>query len=294
MSDRPKPEIEITAALARALLREQAPEFAELPLEMLGMGWDNTNWRLGDDLIVRLPHRAVAEPLIEHEQRWLPVLAPRLNIAIPVPSLHGRPSEAHDYPWIWSIVPWHAGSEAADAPLTDPAATAEKLGTFFRLLHVDAPPDAPPNPFRGGPLTDRRGSVTERVGIVGDRIDGAAAIAAFEEAAAVPTTDERVWLHGDAHTRNMVVNDGDLAAVIDWGDICSGDRATDLAGAFMLVPDHIAIAQAASGADDDAWRRARGWAIHFALIYLAAGAVAAPVMNRIGIRLLGTLGVEVH
>ena len=91
----------------------------------------------------------------------------------------------------------------------------------------------------------------------------------------------------------MVVHNGDLSAVIDWGDICSGDRATDLAGAFMLVPDHIDIVRATAGADDDAWRRARGWAIHFALIYLAAGE-AAPVMNAIGDRLLRTLEIGVR
>ena len=293
MSDRPKPEIDITPELVIGLLREQAPELADLRLQMLGMGWDNTNWRLGDDLIVRLPHRSVAEPLIEHEQRWLPLLAPRLNVAIPVPSLHGQPSDTHGYPWVWSIVPWHAGAEAAGAPLADPAATAEKLGTFFRLLHVDAPDDAPPNPFRGGPIADRRSSVTERIAIVGERIDGPAALDAFEQAAAAPTTSERVWLHGDVHTRNMVVDNGDLSAVIDWGDICSGDRATDLAGAYMLVPDHIDVVQRTAGADDHAWQRARGWAIHFALIYLAAGD-AAPVMNTIGTRLLETLGIGVH
>jgi aminoglycoside phosphotransferase (APT) family kinase protein len=293
MAGRPEPEIEITPELARALLREQAPELAELPLAMLGMGWDNTNWRLGDDLIVRLPHRKVAEPLIRHEQRWLPELAPRLDLAIPVPVVHGQPSEGHGYPWVWSVVPWNPGDEAANAPLVDPATTAEKLGTFFRQLHTAAPADAPPNPFRGGPIADRRDAVMERIEVVADRIDGTAALVAFEEAASTPTTNDQVWLHGDVHTRNMVVDDGDLTAVIDWGDICRGDRATDLAGAFMLVPDHIDVVRATAGADDDAWRRARGWAIHFALIYLAAGE-AAPVMNGIGDRLLRTLEIGVR
>ena len=293
MTGRPRPEIEITSELVRGLVREQAPELADRSLEMLGMGWDNTNWRLGDDLIARLPHRAVAEPLIEHEQRWLPVLAPRLNIAIPVPVVHGRASEANDYPWVWSIVPWQSGGEAAGATLNDPAATAEQLGMFLRLLHVEADPEAPPNPFRGGPIAERRSSVIDRIAMLGDRVDADAVLAAFDTASAAPSTDERVWLHGDLHTRNMVVDDGDLTAVIDWGDICAGDRATDLAGAFMLVPDHLDIVRDSAGADDDAWQRARGWAIHFALIYLVAGD-AAPVMNEIGERLLETLGIGVQ
>ncbi len=293
MSDRPRPEIDITASVVTALLREQAPELAEQSIEMLGTGWDNTNWRLGDDLIVRLPHRAVAEPLIHHEQRWLPTLAPLLNVAIPVPVFNGRPSPANHYPWVWSIVPWHAGSEAANAPLASPGATATKLGTFFRCLHVEAATNAPANPFRGGPLVERRDAVADRIARLGDRIDAVAVRSAFDEAASAPTTNERVWLHGDLHTRNMVVDHGDLSAVIDWGDVCAGDRATDLAGAFMLVPDHVDVVRHEAGADADAWRRARGWAIHFALIYLAAGD-AAPVMRAIGERLLGTLGIAVQ
>lgn len=293
MTGRPKPEIDITPELARGLLREQAPELADAPIELLGSGWDNTNLRLGDDAIVRLPHRAVAAPLVEHEQRWLPELAPRLDMAIPVPSVHGRPSTDLGYPWVWSVVPWHEGDEAATAPLSDPAATAQTLGTFFRQLHQPAPDAAPPNPFRGGPIAERRTAVDDRLELLGTRIDAASARRVFDEAASAPMTDERVWLHGDAHTRNMVVNDGDLAAVIDWGDICSGDRATDLAGAFMLVPEHLDVVKATAGADEHAWQRARGWAVHFALIYLVAGN-AAPVMGAIGERLLARLDIGVN
>ena len=115
MSGRPKPELDITPALVRALLTEQAPALAGESIELLGSGWDNTNWRLGERHIVRLPHRAVAAPLIEHEQAWLPVLAPRLDLDIPVPDVHGRPSEALGYPWVWSVVPWNEGAEAAES-----------------------------------------------------------------------------------------------------------------------------------------------------------------------------------
>lgn len=290
MANRPTPEIEIDEALVRRLLKEQAPQVAEHRLRPLGRGWDNTNWRLGDDLIVRVPHRTVAAPLISHEQQWLPLLAPRLDVAIPAPIIAGRPSTSAAFPWPWSIVPWIEGREAAIDDQADTPGAAETLGRFFAQLHTAAPDEAPTNPYRGHALSTFGETFTERLAALGERIDAATAREVFETAAAAPAAAQRVWLHGDLHTRNMVTDSGDLAGVIDWGDICAGDRATDLAGAFMLAPKNLATVIEHTGATEADWKRARGWAAHFGVLYVA-GSDDDAVQRNVGELLLANLGI---
>ena len=282
MANRPSAEIDVTTSLVRRLLADQTPALAALELTELSRGWDNTNVRLGDELMVRVPHREVAAPLIEHERRWLPAIAEMVDLGVPAPVHHGEPTR--EYPWHWSVVPFFSGTEAAQATLTSEEATAQTLGTFLRQLHVVAPANAPVNPYRGVPLAERRESFERNLDALGTTIDADAASVVFATACAAPPATDRVWLHGDLHTRNMVV-DGDLIAAIDWGDICSGDRATDLAAAFMLVPGHVATVQRFAGATDQDMERAQGWAINFALVYLAH-CDDDPVMGEIGERLL--------
>jgi len=152
MALKPKPPAEVTLdpARVRALLEAQHPDLAGLPLIEVASGWDNFVFRLGDDLAVRLPRRAIAAPLIEREARWLPELAPRLPLAVPVPVRVGCPS--HAFPWAWSVVRWLPGEPASTAPPVDAEATAAVLGRFLRTLHRAAPPDAPRSTWRGIPL----------------------------------------------------------------------------------------------------------------------------------------------
>ncbi|MEM7095520.1 MAG: aminoglycoside phosphotransferase family protein [Actinomycetota bacterium] len=290
MANRPEAEIDVSENLVRALLHEQAPGFEDQPLALVDRGWDNTNWRLGNGHMIRVPHRAVAAPLIELEQQWLPDIADRLDIAVPAPLIHGHPSEVAGFPWPWSVVPWIEGHDAERALSIDEARSAERLGTFFAQLHTPAVPEAPTNPYRGGPLADRRRPFEERLGRLGARIDGPAARRIFDEGARAPAATDRLWLHGDLHARNMIVSEGLLAGVVDWGDLCAGDRATDLAGAFMLVPGQLDLVASRANADDAAWERARGWAIHFAITYLAMSD-DEPKQRRVGGNLLGALGV---
>jgi len=186
VANQPEPEIDVTESLVRALLAEQAPQYASLPLRQLARGWDNTNWRVGDDLIARIPHREMAAALIGHEQRWLPVLAQQLTLVIPVPTFAGGPSESLDYPWSWSVVPWTEGIEAAGAPLADQRQVARTLGRFFAELHVPGPPDAPLNPYRGGDIGERAESVEERAQLHSDLVDIDAVRALFHDAASAP------------------------------------------------------------------------------------------------------------
>ena len=272
MSGVPAAEIDIDVALVARLVELQCPEMAGRPIAFVGSGWDNELDRLGDHHVARLPRRQAAAELVEHEQRWLPSLSPVLPISIAAPVFAGHP--AGDYPWRWSICPWFPGAPASESRLVDPAAGAEQLGRFVAALHQPSPPDAPANPHRGVPLADR----DERTRASVERLDGVidvpATIAGWERALAVPAwTRPAVWLHGDLHPGNVVVHGGRIEAVVDFGDVCGGDPATDLLIAWSLF-DRPAreVFRAAAAVDDDTWERGRGWALTHSVAVLAASA----------------------
>ena len=269
----PAAEVDVDDDLVRALLAEQHPDLAELPLTLVASGWDNVLYRLGDELSVRLPRRALAAPLIEQEQRWLPELAPILPLPVPVPIRTGAPSD--DYPWRWSICRWLDGATALESTIDDFDAAAISLGAFGRALHVPAPEDAPINGwFRGVDLALRDDAVQERINQLGTTIDAATVRARWAEFVAVPAwSAPPVWLHGDTHPGNILVNDGAVSAIIDFGDLTKGDPATDIAIAWMLLPPSSRpVFRDAVGVDDDTWRRGHGWALLFGVLLLATSA----------------------
>ena len=261
--------LDVDEALVRTLLREQHPDLADRPLRFVARGWDNALWRVGDDLVARLPLRDEAAPLISHEQRWLPVLAPRLPVDVPVPVRVGVPSAA--YPWPWTLARWVPGVRADAVPVADRAAWADDLADLFVALHRPAPADAPANPYRGVPPRTRRGPLVERLEHL--RLpDAQEMLDVFDELAAAPDHDgPPVWLHGDPHPANLVVHDGRLAAAVDWGDVTSGDPASDLATAWLTFDGPTrarfrARLEAACGWDDATWRRAQAWAVLLAVV----------------------------
>lgn len=268
-------DIAVTEALVRSLLRSQHPDLAHLPLRVVANGWDNVVLRLGDVLAVRVPRREVAAHLVAHEQRWLPTIATLVDgaVRVPVPVRVGLPSV--EYPWHWSVVPWFAGAPAVDGRADDPA-VVDALAAFVAALHVPAPTDAPPNPVRGGPLAGRADAIAGR--LASGRVPHAGAVAAaFGRALAAPTWDAPpVWLHGDLHPHNLVVDHGRLAAVVDFGDVTSGDPATDLASAWLTFGlearsrFRAAVTSADGTADDATWTRARGWALTMATAVVVA------------------------
>ncbi|GAB6938850.1 aminoglycoside phosphotransferase family protein [Isoptericola variabilis] len=290
----PAAEIDVDVPLTRGLLAEQHPDLAEHPLEIAAHGWDNVMVRLGDDLAVRLPRRALAAPLVEHEQQALPALAGRLrsavpDVVVPVPVRVGRPSAALGYPWPWNVVPWADGVSAEATPV---AARTSWAGTFGRLLaavHSPAPDDAPPNPVRGVPLHERAearepAALDERLAAVPPDVR-AAARRVWDRALDAPAFDGPPrWLHGDPHPANLVVAPGEgggpdrLAAVADWGDVTSGDPASDLGSLWLCFDDEgrarcraeiQARANGGHGWDDATWARAAGWALLYATNMLA-------------------------
>jgi len=290
----PAAEVSVSPELVRRLLAAQQPDLAHLPVRLMAHGWDNIMYRLGDELAVRLPRRAAAAGLIVHEQRWLPVVAPRLPLPVPAPVRTGR--AALGYPWPWSIVPVLPGQLAARQPPADPAAAAASLGRFLAALHLPAPPDAPVNPDRGIPLAERAAVVTENLSRVGGLVDRGAAARAWRAALATPAWGGApLWLHGDLHPANILVHLGSISGVIDFGDITAGDPAADLSVAWMLLPAgrrgafRDAYREASGHADGaDLWARARGWALALSLAFLAHSA-DNPLIAAIGRRTIGAV-----
>ncbi|MGW5876097.1 aminoglycoside phosphotransferase family protein [Nocardiopsis terrae] len=295
----PPAEVTPTPALVRRLLREQHPDLAELPVAPLANGWDNVLFGLGEHLCVRMPRRTAAARLVLNEQRWLPGVAERVGFPVPVPLRTGRPG--HGYPWHWSVNPWFGGRAAAEVPPADRGPLVEPLALFLSRLHVPAPRDAPENPVRGVPLRRRDGRVRERLAGL-DPPHAAPLLAQWEALVDTPGwSGPPLWLHGDLHPANILVGDGpngraDLAAVIDFGDLTSGDPATDLALAWMLFEagDRARLRarlDRLSGIDGDTWKRARAWAVSFASV-LATSTDDHPVLAAVGEHTIGQLLAE--
>lgn len=257
--------------LVRALLRDQHPDLADLALRDVDGGWDNRMWRLGDDLAVRLPRTERAPALLRTERAWLPVLADRLPLPTPVPVRVGAPSTLFAH--TWTVARWVEGEPADRAPVTRPGA-AEVLAGFLRALHVEAPADAPANPARGIPLVGMQEGVEAGLALVAGHPVAHGAREVWEQSLAAPVwQDAPRWLHGDLHPANVVVRDGTLAGVLDFGEMCAGDPATDLSAAWILLPAGAAsrFFDAYGKVDDATVARARGWAVLRALGLIAIG-----------------------
>ncbi|MFD1146319.1 phosphotransferase [Saccharothrix hoggarensis] len=258
--------------LVRDLLRDQHPDLADQDVRFAATGWDNQLWRLGDALAVRLPHATErGSSLLVKEHRWLPLLAPRLPLPVPTPVRIGRPSAR--FPHHWTVVTWVPGDPADRAPISDRGA-ADAVAGFLRALHREAPADAPTSLNRGGPL----GPLTPefdgvlRAGDLGTSAGDVRQV--WRDAVAAPRWGgPPVWLHGDLHPANVVVSDGALAGVIDFGELCAGDPATDLAAAWLLLPAgaDARFFDAYGAADEAVVRRARGWALLRAAVLIAVG-----------------------
>ncbi|MEV0573705.1 MULTISPECIES: aminoglycoside phosphotransferase family protein [unclassified Streptomyces] len=271
-------DTEITAELVRELLREQHPDLAGLPLTLGARGWDNQLWRLGDDLAVRLPWATQsADELLRVEHTWLPALAPGLPLEVPVPQRLGEPSERFPRPWI--VTTWVPGAPADRAPATKAAEAADALAGFLTALHRPAPDTAPVGRFgRGGSLADgSEGTLRTLDEAAGQGLVPAPDVvrAVWEDAVTAPEWEgPALWLHGDLHPANILTADGTICGVIDFGDLCAGDPACDLAAPWVLLPDgaidrfHAAYRPAADAA---ALRRARGWAVRTALSCILIG-----------------------
>jgi aminoglycoside phosphotransferase (APT) family kinase protein len=274
-------EVVIDIPLIRRLLIAQFPRWAELPIAPVpSAGTDNALYRLGDDMVVRLPRIHWAVGGVDKEYQWLPRLAPHLPLAIPVPLAQGTPGAG--YPWHWSIYRWLAGQNANDEPIADPGQMAKDLAHFIAALRRIDPIGAPPA-YRGVPLATRDAETRAAIAHLHGMLDTTAATAAWEAALQVPEWGgPPTWLHGDLLPVNLLVREGRLSAVIDWSGAGVGDPACDVMVAWSVFSAEARpIFRAALAVDDAMWTRGRGWALCFGLVALPYYHITNPILASI-------------
>ena len=262
-------EIETDETLVRRLLAAQFPQWEGLPIEALPAGGtDNAIYRLGDELSVRLPRRrGSATGWFDREFEWLPKLAPLLPLPVPTPVARGVAGEG--YPHEWAVFNWLDGEDAASAPLDLPRAAVDLAELLVALRRLD--PTVGPLPAgRGGPLRPRDEATRAGIVALADAIDATAVTAVWDVALAAPEWDNPpVWIHGDLDARNLLVRDGQITGVVDWGSVCVGDPACDVKVAWaVLDAETRPIFRELLTIDDATWARGRGWALSQALIAL--------------------------
>jgi aminoglycoside phosphotransferase (APT) family kinase protein len=274
-NDWPMDKSAITSEVVQCLLSEQFPQWAGLAVRPVDVdGWDNTSFRLGDDLLVRLPSADGYASQVDKEQRWLPVLGPQLPVPIPEPIRRGRPGCGYLRPW--SVLRWLPGVPLSGLHL-DELALADDVATFLRALRrVDATggPSAGPQSFeRGADLAAHDDDVSRSLATLTGEVDADAARVIWARARQSRWMAAPVWLHGDVAPSNLLVSDERLAAVIDFGQTAVGDPACDLVMAWTFFDD---VSRCRfldrNGLDTDTVDRARGWALWKALITLADAA----------------------
>ncbi|RAS67029.1 aminoglycoside phosphotransferase (APT) family kinase protein [Lentzea atacamensis] len=263
----------IDAALVKRLIAAQFPRWSDLaviPVEV--DGWDNRTYRLGDDMTVRLPTAAGYVPAVAKENHWLPRLAPALPVTVPVVLATGVPGEG--YPFPWSVRGWVPGRTADPDHIDDLSQFAISVAEFLRALQrcdtADGPLAGAHSFYRGAPPAHYDEETRRCLAELDGRVDTARAAAVWEAALAAQHSGEPVWFHGDIASGNLLVADGKLTAVIDFGTCGVGDPACDLVIAWtMFSGDSRRAFRDAVDLDDGTWARARGWALWKALLTLA-------------------------
>ena len=269
-------EVPTDPAVVGALLAEQCPQWAGLPLTRAGAGTDNTMYRLGGDLLVRLPRTEDNAAALAKEREWLPRLAPLLGHRIPEPVYAGAPAGA--FPLPWSVYRWIDGEEVRTDAALDWAAFGADLAGFVRALHgvdlMGATRSGELSWYRGGSLRDcetwAADYFAECEGGGYEDIDLGALRGLWREGADLPDpSGPHVWLHGDLKITNLLVADGRLHAVIDFGCLSVGFPDAEHAAVWDLPPVAREAYRDALGIDDATWTRARAWAVFVGVAGLA-------------------------
>ena len=272
----------LNETLVRELLASQFPEWSDLPIESVEFnGWDNTTFRLGKDMSIRLPTGEWYAEQVEKEQKWLPRLAPSLPLPVPVPLVKGAPTDR--FPWPWSVYKWIEGEIALKADIADLTRFAETLATFLlalqRIPASDGPPPGVHNFYRGIPLTTHDPELpynmpgnwrtSDSIKALHNHIDARAATEVWESGLESEWEGPPVWIHGDVAATNLLVRGGRLSAVIDFGCSGVGDPACDLVIAWTFLSGESRMAfRETLQLDDKTWARGRAWALWKAAIVL--------------------------
>lgn len=265
--------MEIDEKLAQRLIDEQFPQWSGLSLRrVVPGGWDNRTFRLGEHLLVRLPSADGYAAAVAKEQRWLPTIARQVPLAVPTPVGWGQPSGEFHRPW--SVYRWIEGTPAGEVADIDLAAFAEDLGGFLTALSVvdtrQGPAAGPHSFWRGAHPRVYDDDVRRCLAHLDGRIDCAAARGVWAASMNTGITSPPVWFHGDIAPGNLLLRDGRLSAVIDFGTSGVGDPACDLAIAWTVLDDPArAVLREVLPWDESTWIRGRAWALWKAMLTLA-------------------------
>jgi aminoglycoside phosphotransferase (APT) family kinase protein len=252
-------EVDTDPSLVQRLIAGQFPEWADLPVEpVFPLGTDNANYRLGDDMLVRLPRQEEKVAGLERELEWLPIFAPSLPLKIPSPLGRGEPAQGFPFPW--GVFTWLEGENVAVAGVA-PETGADLARLILTIRGLDAT-DAPPG-LRRGTLHELDVFVRSHVATLKDSYDGSGLLEAWEETLEAPAWDgPPTWCHCDLDLRNVVFRDGRPSGVLDWGWAGAGDPASDAAVAWKMLPAKSRPAFFdALGADEAEVERSRGWTL---------------------------------
>jgi aminoglycoside phosphotransferase (APT) family kinase protein len=286
----------IDAALVRRLISAQFPQWAGLPVTPVERdGWDNRTYRLGDDKTVRLPTAAGYVPAVAKENEWLPRLGPGLPVAVPAVLGAGVPGEGYPYPW--SVRGWLPGDTADRARIDDPVRFAGEVAGFLTALQrcdtTGGPAAGEHSWYRGAPPAYYDDETRRCLEELEGRIDTTRAAKVWDAALAADYRDDPVWFHGDVAAGNLLVRDGRLTAVIDFGTSGVGDPACDLVIAWTLFSGESREAfRRAAGQDDGTWARARGWVLWKALLGLAGSIDTDPDLAALNRRVIDAVVAE--
>jgi aminoglycoside phosphotransferase (APT) family kinase protein len=265
-------EVPIDASLVKQLLKTQFPRWADLPIQAVkSAGTDNALYRLGDTMVVRLPRIHWAIDQIQKENQWLPKLASKLPFEIPTPLVIGMPDET--YPWNWGIYKWIEGESATRENIEDLSDLAKELAHFIislQKIDVTNGPAALDYDLRGALLSTRDVDTREAIISMKDMIDIDIAIKIWETSLHAPEWNNHpVWFHGDLLPGNILIKEGHLHAVIDFGGLGIGDPACDLLSAWGLFSgESRKVFRESLNVDDATWLRGRGHALSQAVIFI--------------------------
>jgi aminoglycoside phosphotransferase (APT) family kinase protein len=267
-------EIDISRTTVRQLLVTQFPQWKDLSIEpVMPLGTDNALYRIGEEMVMRLPRRERTVETLLKERRWLPRLAPHLPLSVPIPIAEGQPHVG--YPFPWSVYSWIKGENATVKAVKDLNQFVFDLADFIaELQKIDS--SAGPGPgehnfFRGAPLRSRDEMTRSAIEMLGDTVDRDTVTAVWEAALAVGENKHPPrWIHGDLDSRNLLIEQGRLCAVVDFGCLGVGDPACDFMSAWKLFPSEARdLFRTRLSIDDSAWLRSRGWVLSQALMILS-------------------------
>lgn len=262
----------IDAALVKRLVAAQFPQWRDLPVRPVEVdGWDNRTYRLGDTLTARLPTAPGYVPAVAKENEWLPRLAPSLPFTVPPILGAGAPGEG--YPFPWSVRGWLDGETAARGRIDDMPQFALAVAEFILALQrcdtTGGPLAGEHSWYRGASPAYYDEETRRCLAALEGRVDTERAAAVWDAALAAEWHGTPVWFHGDIAPGNLLVADGKLTAVIDFGTSGVGDPACDLVIAWgMLAGESRETFRRAVGQDAGTWARARGWLLWKCLLTL--------------------------